>query len=103
MIFAIISSVLLSLTPFAVPASVVPNPDQALRLTDPKPEENSVPATKKKLSLDDKVCKKESVTGSFVKSRKVCMTRREWEQLSQNHKQQAEEYIDHGRGGSNGN
>ena len=49
------------------------------------------------------ICKKQDVTGSFVKRRKVCRTKAEWDRLAQHSQSEANEYADHGRGGSRGN
>lgn len=49
------------------------------------------------------VCRRQDVTGSFVQKRKVCRTRAEWRRLADDHRAQAQDYVDHGRGGSNGN
>lgn len=49
-----------------------------------------------------KICRTQEVTGSFVKKRKVCRTKREWQRLAEDHRSQAQDYVDHGRGGSNG-
>lgn len=49
------------------------------------------------------ICKKEEVTGSFVRSRKVCRTKAEWQRLAEDTRQQVGDYIQHGRGGSRGN
>ncbi|WP_228243008.1 hypothetical protein [Porphyrobacter sp. GA68] len=49
------------------------------------------------------ICRVQEVTGSHVRKRKVCRTAAEWRRLSDDHRGQAQEYVDHGRGGSNGN
>lgn len=49
------------------------------------------------------ICKKQDVTGSFVKRRKVCRTAAEWNKIAQHSKTEANDYADHGRGGSRGN
>lgn len=48
------------------------------------------------------ICKREATTGSFVKSRKVCRSLAEWNRLAEFTRNEMREYVDHGRGGSNG-
>ncbi len=48
------------------------------------------------------ICKKQEVTGSLARSRKVCRTKAEWNRISQDMQSQMRDYVDHGRGGTNG-
>lgn len=52
---------------------------------------------------DRRICRVQQTTGSFVRTRKVCRTEVEWERLSRDHRDQMQEYAEHGRGGSRGN
>lgn len=67
------------------------------------PVETSPPVQKASAEDSEMVCRRQDVTGSFVQKRKVCRTRAEWRRLAEDHRAQAQEYVEHGRGGSNGN
>ncbi|TCD06228.1 hypothetical protein EYB45_00325 [Erythrobacteraceae bacterium CFH 75059] len=52
---------------------------------------------------EPQICRVQDVTGSHVRKRKVCRTAAEWRRLADDHRAQAQEYVEHGRGGSRGN
>lgn len=71
----------------------------------PTPAANAAPPAVDPAAPSDpqaKICRTQEVTGSFVKKRKVCRTKAEWRRLADDHRSQAQDYVDHGRGGSNG-
>lgn len=73
--------------------------------TQPGTEAPSASATVVAAAADPnaQICRVQEVTGSHVRKRKVCRTAAEWRRLSEDHRGQAQEYVDHGRGGSRGN
>lgn len=48
------------------------------------------------------VCRRRPVTGSLARTTKECHTKREWARLDEDVRKQAGEYVDYGRGGTNG-
>ena len=96
MILTIASAALLSAIPAPTFADAYPVPsfETALHLsasdTAGEPKQ-----AKKESSADDIVCKRETVTGSFAKRVKTCMTRRQWLAIAQESKRQGEELQDH--------
>lgn len=75
---------------------------------NPQEERSDARGTPDEIALVDPadskvICKKQEVTGSFVRSRKVCRTKAEWNRITQDMQRQVQEYTDHGRGGSRGN
>lgn len=59
--------------------------------------------TTKTALVDEAVlCRRRPVTGSLVRTTKECHTRSEWNRLDDDVRKQSGEYVDHGRGGTNG-
>lgn len=80
-------------------------------VTEPVPQDSTVeaeaaatrPETTTQNVGDVKViCRRRPVTGSLVRTTKECHTKSEWSRLDEDVRKQAGEYVDHGRGGSNG-
>lgn len=48
------------------------------------------------------ICRRRPVTGSLARTTKECHTKNEWARLDENVRKEMGEYVDHGRGGTNG-
>lgn len=81
------------------------SPSPVTNEATPSPVDNAkttLAATTTELVGEEKViCRRRPVTGSFAKRTKVCHTRREWNRLDEDVRNDAGEYVDHGRGGTN--
>lgn len=56
------------------------------------------PAADQPAPKEKKICRTESVTGSLVAKRRICMTKAEWDQLAQNSKDKIDKFTSRSSG-----
>ncbi len=91
-----------------------PAPATTIELSTPVPVTDTTVVTARESQFDrtattaimvgevKAICRRRPVTGSLARTTKECHTKSEWARLDEDVRKEAGEYVDHGRGGTNG-